>query len=144
MCYQECLAKGHAIRLNETYTHGSSSCRCHHSWVTSEAGDGAEGGADQCDPSGASPWRSSLRPGSLRSRGWSWGDDDLRGMRLEAAGGQGWWRLSLRQGQASNRSGDPQWLRNHLKICKPWKMFRHRKLFNDRQENIYTAWENLW
>ena len=110
-----CLAKGHALRLNETYTHGSSSYRCHRSWVTSEAGDGAGGGADQCGPSGASPSRSSLRPGSLRSRGWSWGGGDLRGMRLEAAGGQGGRLLSLSQGQASNRSGDPQWLRNRLK-----------------------------
>ena len=122
------FAKGHAIRQNETYTHGSSSCRHYRSLVTSEAGDGAGGGADQCDPSGASPSRSCLRPGSLRSRGWSWGDGDLRGTRLEAdAGGHWWWRLSLRQGQASNRSGDPQWLRNRLKNMQTLKNIQTQK-----------------
>ena len=123
-----CLAKGHALRLNETYTHDSSSYRCHRSWVTSEAGDGAGGGADQCGPSQASPSRSSLRPGSLRSRGWSWGAGDLRGTRLEAdAGGQWWWRLSLRQGQASNQSGDPQWLRNRLENMQTLKNMQTQK-----------------
>ena len=129
---QKCLFR---IRLLQTYTHASS-CRCHRSsetWETSGAGDGAGGGAGQCGPWAASPSRSSPRPDSPRSRGWSWPDGDLRGTQRP-----GWGRLlSRRQGQSSNRSGDPQWLRYRLKNMQALKNSQTQKNIQSTRKYLH-------